>query len=83
VIFAIDWVFEPVGFQKIYFNLRYELEHTWVSMRAMQTISGVNDYHGDMTACHMRLPVRLSYLVDLKLAERKKGKSTSKIGMNK
>jgi hypothetical protein len=81
--FATGWVFEPVGFQKIYFNIRYELGHTYISKGGMETFSGINDYHGDMTARNMGLHVSLSYLIDLKPAERKKGKSTSKVGMKR
>lgn len=81
--FATGWVFEPVGFQKIYFNIRYELGHTYISKGGMETFSGINDYHGDMTARNMGLHMSLSYLIDLKPAERKKGKSTSKVGMKR
>jgi hypothetical protein len=78
---ATGWVFEPVGLQKIYFNVRYELGHTYISKSGYESFSnfGVNEYHGDMKARNMGLRVSLSYLIDLKTAERKKGKSSSNV----
>jgi hypothetical protein len=77
---ATGWVFEPVGLQKIYVNIRYEIGHTYISKDGMETFAGINDYHGDMKARNMGLRMSVSYLIDLKPAERKKGKSSSNIG---
>ncbi len=77
---ATGWVFEPVGLQKIYFNIRYEIGHTYISKSGLETFAGINDYQGDMMARNMALRMTLSYLIDLKPAERKKGKSSSNVG---
>ncbi|MBI1770691.1 MAG: outer membrane beta-barrel protein [Bacteroidetes bacterium] len=77
---ATGWVFEPVGLQKIYFNVRYELGHTYISKGGMETFTGINDYHGDMKARNMGLRISVSYLVDLKPSEKKKGKSVDSSG---
>ena len=80
---ATGWVFEPVGLQKIYFNIRYELGHTYISKSGLEAFPGINDYSGDMKARNMGLKMSVSYLIDLKPAERKKGKSSSGIGKKK
>lgn len=78
---ATGWVFEPVGLEKIYFNIRYEIGHTYVSTNGYESFSnfGVNEYHGDMKARNMGLKISVAYLIDLKTAERKKGKSSSHV----
>jgi hypothetical protein len=78
---ATGWVFEPVGLQKIYFNVRYEIGNTYISKSGYESFYnlGLNEYHGDMQARIMGLKASISYLIDLKTSERKKGKSSSKI----
>jgi hypothetical protein len=78
---ATGWVFEPVGMQKIFFNIRYEIGHTYISKGGVEDFSnfGINEYHGDTQARNMGLKVSLSYMIDLKTSERKKGKSSSTI----
>jgi len=74
---STGFIFEPLGYQRIHFNIRYEIGHTFMAKEGMETFSGLNDYHGDLKARMKSLRISLSYLIDLKTAERKKGKSTS------
>ncbi len=76
---ATGWVFEPAGLQKIYITVRYEIGHTYLSKSGVENLTGINDYHGDMQARPMGLRITAAYVIDLKTADRKKGKSTSTI----
>lgn len=76
---AAGFVFEPLGYQKIMLLIRYELGHSFLS-RDSDGVFGVDGmfYETEMAIRNQGFRVSLSYLVDLKTAERKKGKSTIK-----
>jgi hypothetical protein len=74
---AAGFVFEPMGYQKFLLLFRYELGHSFMS----RTTNGVFEpvfYQDDMRIRNHGLRISLSYLIDTKIAERKKGKSTIK-----
>jgi hypothetical protein len=68
-------IFEPFGFQKFMFTVRYELGHSFFS----RTSGGVfNDtyYQDVLRSRNQGLRMSLAYLVDLRVEDRKKGRST-------
>jgi hypothetical protein len=74
---AAGFVFEPFGFQKVMFTVRYELGHSFFS----RTTDGnfQQTYYQDVLRSRMQgFRVSLAYLVDLRVEDRKKGKSTIK-----
>lgn len=72
---ATGLVLEPVGFQKIIVMLRYEIGHSFLSGESNGVVSGVT-YADDMRVRNHGFRLSLAYVVDLKTADRKKGKST-------
>ncbi|MFZ5970324.1 MAG: porin family protein [Bacteroidota bacterium] len=77
---SAGFVFEPLGFQKIMVNLRYEVGHSYFSRNEEVggTFNQTNEYVDDLRTRNQGFRLSLAYLVDLKTAERKKGKSTIK-----
>lgn len=74
---ATGFVFEPGNNQKILFMLRYELGHSFLSASANGTF--IPTYYEDiLKSRNMGVRVSLSYLFDLQVEDRKKGKSTIK-----
>lgn len=74
---AAGFVFEPLGYQKFMLLFRYELGHSFMS----RTSHGVFEpvfYEDDMRIRNHGLRISFSYLIDTKVSERKKGKSTIK-----
>jgi hypothetical protein len=74
---AAGFVFEPMGYQKFMLLFRYELGHSFLS----RTTDGVFPsiiYEEPMRVRNHGLRISLSYLIDTKISERKKGKSTIK-----
>jgi len=71
------FVFEPMGYQKFMLMFRYELGHTFLSAETNGTFPGTV-YQDNMRVRNQGFRISLSYMVDLKTSERKKGKSTSK-----
>lgn len=74
---AAGFVLEPMGYQKIMFLFRYELGHTFLS----RTSDGVFQpiiYQDPMRVRNQGFRISVSYLIDTKIEERKKGKSTIK-----
>ncbi len=74
---AAGFVFEPMGYQKFMILFRYELGHSYLS----RTTDGVfvpTAYQEPMRVRNHGVRISLSYLMDTKIAERKKGKSTIK-----
>lgn len=68
-------IFEPFGYQKFMFNVRYELGHSFFS----RTSNGVfrDTYYEDLLRSRNHgVRVSLAYLIDLQIETRKKGKST-------
>lgn len=76
---AAGFVFEPMGYQKIMLLFRYELGHSFMS-RTSNGIFKPVFYEDEMRIRNHGLRISLSYLIDTKLEERKKGKSTIKKG---
>jgi hypothetical protein len=72
---ATGFVFEPMGYQKVMVMFRYELGHSFLSGESNGLIKGVF-YEDQMQVRNQGFRVSLSYHIDLKTAERKKGKST-------
>jgi hypothetical protein len=69
--------FEPAGFSKIMFTVRYEFGHSFFS----KTTDGVfqDTYYNDiLRSRNQGFRVSLSYLFDLRVEDRKRGKSTIK-----
>ncbi len=77
---SAGFVFEPLGFQKIMVNLRYEIGHSYFSRNEETggTFNLTNEYIDDTRTRNQGFRLTFAYLVDLKTAERKKGKSTIK-----
>lgn len=74
---AAGFVFEPLGYQKIMLMVRYELGHSFMSRTGNGMFYNIA-YQDEMKVRNQGFRVSLSYLVDLKVEERKKGKSTIK-----
>ena len=70
-------VFEPWGGQKIHLSARYELGHSYLAKSGATSFPGVFDYSADLKARNMGLRFSVSYLIDLKPSESKRGKSTA------
>lgn len=70
-------VFEPLPNQKFMFNIRYELGHSFFS-RTSQGIFEGTYYADELRAKNQGVRATLSYFVDLRVEDRKKGKSTIK-----
>lgn len=73
---SVGFAFEPLGFQKIYTNLRYEWGHTYLARNGEGVFPGLTEYSDDLKARNQGFRLSFSYLFDLKTSERKKGKST-------
>ncbi len=72
---ATGFVFEPIGYHKVMVLFRYELGHTFLSGDSNGVLKGLT-YQDNMRVRNQGFRVSLSYLIDLKTAERKKGKTT-------
>jgi hypothetical protein len=70
------FVFEPLGYQKIMFTVRYEAGHSFLSAEGKGTFRQTNEYQDDLRTRIQGLRMSFSYLIDLKNEESKKGKST-------
>ena len=71
-------VFEPFGYQKIMLTVRYELGHTFLSKTGYGVFPITGEYKDVLRARNNGLRISLAYLIDLKIDQRKKGKSTIK-----
>ncbi|MFO7258806.1 MAG: porin family protein [Bacteroidota bacterium] len=74
---AAGFVFEPMGYQKFMILFRYELGHSFLSRTTDGVFAGIA-YQEPMRVRNHGLRISLSYLMDTKISERKKGKSTIK-----
>ena len=74
---AAGFVFEPMGYQKFMVLFRYELGHSFLSRTTDGVLVPVI-YQEPMRVRNHGLRISLSYLIDTKVSERKKGKSTIK-----
>lgn len=71
--------FEPTGLNRIMLNVRYELGHSYLS----RTSDGVfpvtpGTYQDPLQVRNQGFRISVAYLIDLKVEQRKKGKSTVK-----
>lgn len=74
---AAGAIFEPFGYQKVMLTFRYELGHSFFS----RTSNGIfkDTYYQDiLQSRNQGFRITLAYLVDLRVEDRKKGKSTIK-----
>src|SRR5690606_8367111 len=71
------FVFEPLGYQKFMLLFRYELGHSFLSRTTDGDFEPVI-YQDDMRVRNHGLRISFAYLIDTKISERKKGKSTIK-----
>ena len=67
-------VFEPWYKQRIMFSVRYELGHTYLAKT--DGILPETYFHDPLKSRNQGFRISLAYLIDLKVEERKKGKST-------
>lgn len=72
-------VFQPIGLQKFLITARYELGHSNLSRTSQGVFSNKTLYGDVLQAENNGVRISLAYLVDLKVDQRKKGKSTLKI----
>lgn len=68
--------FEPLGYQKVMVNLRYELGHSFLSAENKGTFRQTNEFQDDLRVRIQGFRLSFAYLIDLKTEESKKGKST-------
>jgi hypothetical protein len=74
--FSAGLVFEPMGYQKFMVTARYELGHSYLSKDGRGEFKLSNSYVDVLQARNNGIRLSLAYLVDMKIEERKKGKST-------
>jgi hypothetical protein len=72
---AAGAVFEPFGYQRIMFTIRYELGHTFLSRTSNGVFADTN-YQDVLRSRNQGFRISLAYLVDLQVKDRKRGKST-------
>jgi hypothetical protein len=70
--------FEPAGFNRIMLNVRYELGHSYLSKYSDGVFPVTANYSDPLQVRSQGFRVSLAYLIDLKIEQRKKGKSTIK-----
>jgi hypothetical protein len=74
---AAGFLFEPVGYNKVMFTVRYEFGHSFFSRTSGGNFS--QTYYQDvLRSRNQGFRVSLAYLIDLRIETRKKGKSTIK-----
>ena len=76
---AGGFVFEPISYQKIIINARYEFGGSYYSRTSDGKFSTEGTYESDPMKIQNRgIKFTFSYLIDLRVDQRKKGKSTVK-----
>lgn len=77
-------IFEPMGIHKFMLTTRYEHGHSFLSRNSMGVYGEIDaQYQDELKVRNNAFVVSLYYFVDLKIEERHKGKSTSKIKTGK
>ncbi len=78
-------IFEPMGIHKFMLTTRYEHGHSFLSRESngVYGLPGTLYYEDELKVRNNAFVVSLYYFIDLKIEERKKGKSTSKIKTGK
>jgi hypothetical protein len=72
---SVGTVFEPVGLNKFMVNLRYEIGHSFLGKsNALNPLS--TEYADILRSRNNGIRLSIAYLIDLKIDQRKKGKST-------
>ena len=74
--FSAGLVFEPMGYQKVMITMRYELGHSFFSKAGTGDFLMTSSYVDVLSARNQGIRLSLAYLVDMKVEDRKKGKST-------
>jgi len=74
--FSAGLVFEPMGYQKFMITMRYELGHSFLSKDGRGEFPLSDSYVDVLHSRNNGIRLSLAYLVDMKIEERKKGKST-------
>ncbi|MFZ5999224.1 MAG: porin family protein [Bacteroidota bacterium] len=75
---SAGFVFEPMGYQKILMNIRYEAGHSFYSRESTGLFNLTNEYEDNLRVRNQGFRLTFAYMIDLKTEERKKGKSTIK-----
>ncbi|HPM29915.1 MAG TPA: porin family protein [Chryseolinea sp.] len=70
--------FEPNGLNRIMLNVRYELGHSYLSKTTDGVFANNLNYQEPLQTRNQGFRISLAYLIDLKVEQRKKGKSTIK-----
>jgi Outer membrane protein beta-barrel domain len=80
LLLSCGLIFEPVGLNKFMISARYEIGQSFMSPTSKGDfgLPGVVYYQDDLQTRNQGLALSLHYFIDLKPAERNKGKSTIK-----
>jgi Outer membrane protein beta-barrel domain len=73
---SAGFVFEPLGYQKMMVNIRYEAGHSLFSRSGEGKFNLTNEYTDNLFTRNQGFRLSFAYLIDLKNEEKKKGKST-------
>lgn len=78
--FSAGVIFEPIGFQKIMITTRFELGNSFLSKDSKGDFGLPNTlyYEDDLRVRNMGFYLSTHYFIDLKIDDRKRGKSTVK-----
>lgn len=79
--FTAGLVFEPARDREMFLTLRYELGHSYLSGESYGAF-GATFFQQPMQVRNQGLRISISYLIDMKVEQRKKGKSTIKKKMS-
>lgn len=72
------FLFEPQNGAIMLVDLRYEMGGSFMAKNNQGQVSGILDYYDPMRIRNNLLHLSFSYLIDTKISERKKGKSTNR-----
>jgi hypothetical protein len=72
--FTTGFVFEPARDREMILTFRYELGHSYLSRESVGSF-GPTYYEDNLKTRNMGIRVSLAYMIDLKVDQRKKGKS--------
>ena len=70
--------FEPMGLNRVMFNVRYELGHSYMSKTTDGVFGAPTTFEDPLQVRSQGFRISLAYLIDLQVDQRKKGKSTIK-----
>jgi hypothetical protein len=70
--------FEPNGLNRVMLNVRYELGHSYLSKNSDGVFANNLNYQEPLQTRNQGFRISLAYLIDLKVEQRKKGRSTIK-----